>query len=158
MSNSGDLLRIAADLWVHEHGTGQGDIYSSLGNAFLQAAESAYFDVVGREPNFPDPPLSVLKKPIEEVCDWIPTDGRYILYYHMAHGDDDDGPYYLYIGKSIRCSKRQREHRKSSSWWDEIDYMEFDLFHDQQSLDEAEVLAIRKYRPRYNVVHNGGHR
>lgn len=156
------LLEKAAELWIAENCDGPGllefeDSLPSSQNRFLPLAEHIFHEVLHSSvyvrpywiPKPPDP-----RKPIEDICDSVPEDGRYILYYHM--GLTDDNCEYLYIGKSIRCTKRQNEHKKSSKWWNEISYMEFDPFNDQASLDEAEVIAIKRFQPKYNVRHKNG--
>lgn len=43
------LLALAADLWVQKYGAPRPEVgYSTAGNEFLWAAESAYFDRLGR--------------------------------------------------------------------------------------------------------------
>jgi hypothetical protein len=97
-----------------------------------------------------------LRKPYDQIVapNRQPADGEFVLYWHMSYDDENDWGGTLYIGKSRVVHSRQQSHRKSSPWWNQIDYMDFEPFDDQRSLDEAEVTAIRRFRPRYNVTDN----
>jgi excinuclease UvrABC nuclease subunit len=79
----------------------------------------------------------------------IPEDGRFILYQHCDHEGRA-----IYIGKSRCVRQRTRTHRVRSSWWNEVNYIEYELFGTAAELTRAEIAAIRRFRPKYNVAHN----
>jgi hypothetical protein len=70
-------------------------------------------------------------------------------------GDGSDRP--LYIGVSGDWSLRLRQHALSKPWVTaEVQNVTIERFPDRPAVLEAERLAIRSHRPRYNVQHNLG--
>lgn len=61
----------------------------------------------------------------------------------------------LYVGRTINPAGRLNAHLYRQLWADEVAGATFQRFTDPVTLARAEVEAIRRERPRYNVVHNG---
>jgi len=74
---------------------------------------------------------------------------RYILY--RAYGERDD---LLYIGKSKTIMSRITAHLARSDWKLRVVKLLFEDYKDQESLDDAEIKAIKKEKPLYNKKHN----
>lgn len=144
------LLQRAAREWIDLYADDEPDdseSHPSNNSGFMWLARSIYHESLRER----DLKSKELNKPISAVCNDFPDDGLPILYMHMGRGGE-----VLYIGKSMHVKQRQQMHRQSSYWWNKVSYIEFDLFSDEESLGVAEVLAIEKYRPKYNKNHNGG--
>lgn len=60
----------------------------------------------------------------------------------------------LYIGISNNAFTRFSQHEKAKPWINEVARWERDRFDDRESALKAEREAIKKERPKYNVVHN----
>lgn len=100
-----------------------------------------------------------LKKPYDMIVapDMQPKDGDFVVYWHYARVPDTyDDPQYrvLYVGSSRAVNSRQKAHRKSSRWWNEIDFMEFNCFHSQLEMEARERAFIRLDLPEYNIRDN----
>ena len=74
---------------------------------------------------------------------------RYILY--RAYGEKDD---LLYIGKSKTIMSRITAHLTRSDWKLRVVKILFEDYKDQETLDNAEIKAIKKEKPLYNKKHN----
>lgn len=73
---------------------------------------------------------------------------RTALYRHF----DADGAL-LYVGISCRPITRLKQHEHDSSWAAQIARVSVERFLTRQEALEAERLAIKKERPRHNVIH-----
>lgn len=60
----------------------------------------------------------------------------------------------LYIGITSSPSARLRSHRNEKDWWLEVATIRLEHFQSRVALAEAECLAIRAEKPRYNVALN----
>lgn len=59
----------------------------------------------------------------------------------------------LYIGITSAGFKRFRRHGNDREWWAEVDTIKVDHHPSGQAAHAAEIEAIRKLKPRYNVNH-----
>lgn len=57
----------------------------------------------------------------------------------------------LYVGMTCDPHSRFRTHSADRDWWLDVDTIRVENFSDRESLAEAERLAIRSEKPRYNV-------
>lgn len=73
------------------------------------------------------------------------------LYRHFAN----DGSL-LYVGISLSWPARTKAHSHYSKWFEQIAKVEIERFPSRAAALEAEREAIRRERPKFNVVHNGG--
>ena len=60
----------------------------------------------------------------------------------------------IYIGKSKNLLSRQRSHRDNSSWFDDIDKIEYINLSSKIEMDVAELYLINKYTPINNKKDN----
>jgi hypothetical protein len=60
----------------------------------------------------------------------------------------------LYIGKSVRVGCRYSLHFKESHWFRQVTTTEFQWFDNATELGIAEIEAIQKEKPLYNIAHN----
>src|SRR5580765_5931981 len=71
------------------------------------------------------------------------------LYRHYARNGE-----LLYVGISRNGVGRQNQHLKNAEWWAEIGHIAIgERFATRKAAEEAEQWAIRRERPKYNVVH-----
>jgi hypothetical protein len=76
-------------------------------------------------------------------------DGKHVLYRFYATDDA-----LLYIGITIDPSHRFKQHGSDKTWWHEVARIELETFENRSEVLEAEKLAIKAERPKYNIVHN----
>jgi len=62
----------------------------------------------------------------------------------------------IYVGQSINIKSRQLNHKKSSSWFDEVEKIEYMKFDSKLDMDCSEMFLINKYKPINNKTHNRG--
>lgn len=67
--------------------------------------------------------------------------------------DSDDR--LLYVGITGDNTKRQSQHRRSSFWFGEISYAEFEHYDTREEADESETKAILNEKPMYNIAKKG---
>ena len=60
----------------------------------------------------------------------------------------------LYVGISLNAISRAKQHGKDKPWWLEVRSIQIELFPTREEAAQAEVEAIRKEKPLYNIVHN----
>lgn len=60
----------------------------------------------------------------------------------------------LYVGLTVDPGARWKAHGREKSWWTEVVTVTLEWFPDRDSVEIAEIKAIREEKPRYNVVHN----
>lgn len=60
----------------------------------------------------------------------------------------------LYVGISLSWLMRTKAHSKSAEWFEEVARVTIEQFATREEAMEAEREAIRREKPRYNVVHN----
>lgn len=70
------------------------------------------------------------------------------LYRHFAN----DGKL-LYVGISLSTIARLSQHREASGWYCEISSISIEKFKSREEAIEAEKIAIKAERPKYNIVH-----
>lgn len=73
------------------------------------------------------------------------------LYRHFA---DDGG--LLYVGISLSWPARTKAHVYGSRWFDQVARVEIERFPTREAALEAEREAIRREKPKFNVIHNRG--
>lgn len=61
----------------------------------------------------------------------------------------------LYVGITGDNTKRQSQHRRNSFWFGEIATASFEHFDERATALEAETLAIRHEKPKYNIAGAG---
>lgn len=61
----------------------------------------------------------------------------------------------LYVGITSAGVKRFRNHGNDKGWWPDVDTVRIEHFATREETLDAEVVAIRRERPRHNVDHNG---
>jgi predicted GIY-YIG superfamily endonuclease len=72
----------------------------------------------------------------------------YRLYRHFnASGE------LLYVGISLNSVARLAQHRDRSAWFGEIVRIEIEAFETKEAAIQAEIIAIWKERPKYNIRH-----
>lgn len=76
------------------------------------------------------------------------------MYNVYRHLDKNEG--IIYIGKSKNLLSRQRNHRDNSSWFDDINKIEYMNFCSKIEMDVAELYLINKYTPINNKKDNRG--
>ena len=69
----------------------------------------------------------------------------------------DDGAL-LYVGISLQPFARMGQHRTDKSWWGEVAAVTIERHPTRRDVLAAERDAIRREKPRYNVVHTAPHR
>lgn len=62
----------------------------------------------------------------------------------------------IYIGKSKNLKQRQRQHKKTTEWFNDIDEIEYMEFETKTGMDIAELYLINKYSPTNNKKDNRG--
>lgn len=67
-----------------------------------------------------------------------------------GHGDE-----LLYVGSTLRPENRFRQHSTDKAWWPEVARRDIAWFGSELEAREAEAVAIKQERPRYNVVTPG---
>lgn len=72
------------------------------------------------------------------------------LYRHFGMGGD-----LLYVGISLNAFYRLHQHSKSARWIEKIATLTIENFATREEALEAEAMAIRLEKPKYNIVHNG---
>jgi predicted GIY-YIG superfamily endonuclease len=60
----------------------------------------------------------------------------------------------LYIGISLNPGHRWKQHQADKPWWTEVATITVEHHDSRQSVAEAERMAIKAERPRYNMTHN----
>src|SRR5665647_330061 len=78
--------------------------------------------------------------------------GSSCVYY--MHGRDGK---VLYIGQTTRPVHRMREHLRQTPWISEVTYVDFQYVPDKDRVS-TEGYDIKAFRPKYNVVGNGGNK
>lgn len=58
----------------------------------------------------------------------------------------------LYIGMTAFPSRRFKQHRRGSSWWNQVDRIDLSSYRNFRVLEQAEIRAIRVEKPKFNVV------
>lgn len=71
------------------------------------------------------------------------------LYRHFA----SDGAL-LYVGISLSWPARTKAHAKGSRWFEQVAKVEIERFADRASALDAEREAIKREKPKFNVIHN----
>lgn len=66
---------------------------------------------------------------------------------------DSDGDL-LYVGLTNNIHGRFSSHAGKQPWWAEVADCRVEFLPSRDALREAEVVAIRAEKPRYNVIHN----
>lgn len=61
----------------------------------------------------------------------------------------------LYIGITGDFPSRLNQHSKDKPWWVEVQTITLEHFHSRRVVESAELDAIGRERPRYNVIGNG---
>lgn len=151
------LLREAARLWIEKYG--HEDYVSgptSMLVPFIGAAEKTYFET--HKKFFPDrhdgtsfQERSRLRQSLFTLINRedVPSDGVPVIYYHIGERAE-----IIYVGQSRHFVERQKDHRRGSRWWNEIESIEWEEF-PSESLDHEEKVLIQQLRPRFNIMHNG---
>lgn len=62
----------------------------------------------------------------------------------------------LYVGITMNPAQRWKDHSKEKPWWVDVAHITLEDHSDREAVELAERAAIRRERPRYNVVHNAG--
>ncbi|MFE1362616.1 GIY-YIG nuclease family protein [Streptomyces harbinensis] len=60
----------------------------------------------------------------------------------------------LYVGISVNPTSRWSVHAGEKTWWPEVHRKDVEWFGDRQQAEAAEIAAIAKERPLYNVEHS----
>lgn len=60
----------------------------------------------------------------------------------------------LYVGESLSFSKRTKDHERGSDWFGDITNITIEKFDSKKSALKAEVQAIKKENPKFNIQHN----
>ncbi len=60
----------------------------------------------------------------------------------------------IYIGVSQNPYQREREHKKTSAWFEHVARMEIQWCTTREKALKIEKARIRHYRPRFNTMHN----
>lgn len=144
-----EILRLAVRLWISENGPeGYDPATNGTGVPFILAAEREYFAELRRVwPTLFVPPASCDNEIRALVHGHLPPDDRGVIYTHIGRDEE-----ILYVGQTLRFAVRQRQHRNTSLWWDEVERIEW--FRPTYNLRKAEEERIKLLRPRYNVAHN----
>ena len=71
------------------------------------------------------------------------------LYRHFAN----DGSL-LYVGISLSWPSRTKSHASGSRWFDQVARVEIEQFPSREAALEAEREAIKRERPKFNIIHN----
>ena len=66
--------------------------------------------------------------------------------------DDDDN--LLYVGISVNAYNRAKQHSKDKHWWPEVKSITLNVYPDRESVELAEINAIKTEKPIYNTQHN----
>lgn len=72
------------------------------------------------------------------------------LYRHFGAGGD-----LLYVGISLNAFFRLHQHNKGSRWMEKVASLTIENFPTREEALEAETIAIRMEKPKYNIIHNG---
>lgn len=91
-----------------------------------------------------EPPPGV-KVPLPEGCD---KEAVYLYRHYDEHGN------LLYTGISIDPSRRFKQHRHKSVWWDRIATTTYEKYPNRKAAEKAEKAAIKKEHPQWNIIHN----
>lgn len=73
------------------------------------------------------------------------------LYRHFA----SDGTL-LYVGISLSWPARTKQHAHGSRWFEQVAKVDIERFPNREAALEAEREAIKREKPKFNVVHNRG--
>lgn len=65
----------------------------------------------------------------------------------------DSGGVLLYVGISTNAYTRAKQHAAQSAWWPEAHTMTLEVFTTREAVRQAEILAIKAEKPKYNVQH-----
>lgn len=57
----------------------------------------------------------------------------------------------LYVGISLHAMQRLYSHARRSTWWPEVTNVTVERFPTRRAAQKAELAAIRRERPRYNI-------
>jgi len=76
------------------------------------------------------------------------TGDRHHALYRMYDKDNT----LLYVGISLRVETRLATHRQDKPWWPDIDTIRLEHHPSRKSAEQAELRAIRKEKPLYNIV------
>lgn len=87
---------------------------------------------------------------IESEFDPYGSKGMFPTLYRI-YGENDEP---LYIGKTVNGASRLRDHAKKQYWWKQVKYIKLEHFDSDARLSEAEILAIKRERPKYNIQFN----
>jgi predicted GIY-YIG superfamily endonuclease len=74
---------------------------------------------------------------------------------HLYRLYADDGEL-LYVGIAVDLEHRMTQHAADKPWWGKVDRHEVETYPNRLLAETAEAQAIRRERPRYNLMHNGG--
>jgi len=150
------LLNQAAELFIDEYGH-DNYVAGRTGTLvpFLRAAELAYFPAHKRRfPNRwdghrdpPGSPRAKVQSLLRNYGELTPVDGDPVVY---GHYNTDGSP--IYVGKTFHFFDRQKAHRGSSHWWEEIEEIVWVIV-TRESIDSAEKNSIRILKPKYNIAH-----
>jgi len=77
------------------------------------------------------------------------TDRRTALYRHYSNSDE-----LIYVGISKDPYRRTGEHKALSKWFDKVSTIKVEWFETREDALAAEKNAIKKEKPRFNIVHN----
>lgn len=71
------------------------------------------------------------------------------LYRHFDANDE-----LLYVGVSVNPFERTGEHKLKSRWFKKITTIKIEWYENRDDAEDAEFLAIRDEKPKYNRTHN----
>lgn len=71
------------------------------------------------------------------------------LYRHFANNGA-----LLYVGISLSWPARTKAHAQKSNWFEQVAKVEIEQFSSREAALEAEREAIKRERPKFNIVHN----
>jgi len=60
----------------------------------------------------------------------------------------------LYVGISNNFVDRFQKHKADKPWWMEISTVTMEHFNSRKKAEAAELSAIKKEKPKYNIKHN----
>jgi predicted GIY-YIG superfamily endonuclease len=60
----------------------------------------------------------------------------------------------LYVGISNTWYQRFHDHEKKSGWFSKVTYSTFEWHETRESVEAAELIAIRSENPEFNLLHN----
>lgn len=74
---------------------------------------------------------------------------RTALYRHFAADES-----LLYVGVSLSWPERTKAHSRKAEWFEQIARVSIEWFETREAALQAERMAIKSERPKFNVVHN----